>query len=167
MSLQHPGDPASKSPNLSLFPGVFRIQTDSLMPYYSAMAYIPQIYRPPVLAIPQYLLVESPAASPLSALSRVLNSAELAPPPSLPQQLPPASVCDETTAKTPRRPPVRKTGRDVYKCNKCERTYLSYPALYTHIKLKHPSLKQSQNQTRSNRGRPRKNVLSARFTSLL
>ena len=52
-------------------------------------------------------------------------------------------------------------GRD-FKCNYCTKTYLSYPALYTHIKQKHS--KGPDGEARApptsgrGRGRPRKNV---------
>ena len=54
-------------------------------------------------------------------------------------------------------------GRD-FKCNYCVKTYLSYPALYTHIKQKHS--KGPDGEARApptsgrGRGRPRKNVSS-------
>ena len=52
-------------------------------------------------------------------------------------------------------------GRD-FKCNYCVKTYLSYPALYTHIKQKHskgPDGEQRAPPTSGRgRGRPRKNV---------
>lgn len=53
-------------------------------------------------------------------------------------------------------------GRD-FKCKFCDKTYLSYPALYTHIKQKHS--KGPDGEIRNpptsgrGRGRPRKNVL--------
>lgn len=52
-------------------------------------------------------------------------------------------------------------GRD-FKCGYCPKTYLSYPALYTHIKQKHS--KGPDGEMRApptsgrGRGRPRKNV---------
>jgi hypothetical protein len=46
----------------------------------------------------------------------------------------------------------------VYKCKKCERAYLSYPALYTHNKLKHPTPQLNTSGKITNRGRPKKNV---------
>ena len=50
-------------------------------------------------------------------------------------------------------------GRD-FKCQVCDRTYLSYPAMYTHMKNKHaldPSGGVFTNQNRQ-RGRPKRNV---------
>jgi hypothetical protein len=56
---------------------------------------------------------------------------------------------------------IHKTENGVYKCTKCERTYLSYPALYTHIKIKHPppKINGSSAAKTSTRGRPKKNVI--------
>lgn len=45
----------------------------------------------------------------------------------------------------------------VYKCNRCHKSYLSYPALYTHTKLKHVHAKDSSSITNGRmRGRPKK-----------
>ena len=60
-------------------------------------------------------------------------------------------------------------GRD-FKCNYCVKTYLSYPALYTHIKQKHS--KGPDGETRApptsgrGRGRPRKNVSRQKGTKI-
>lgn len=52
-------------------------------------------------------------------------------------------------------------GRD-HRCKYCDKTYLSYPALYTHVKQKHstgPDGEQRAPPTSGRgRGRPRKNV---------
>ncbi len=52
-------------------------------------------------------------------------------------------------------------GRD-HRCKYCEKTYLSYPALYTHIKQKHKMGPDGEQRTPPSsgrgRGRPRKNV---------
>ena len=45
-----------------------------------------------------------------------------------------------------------------YKCNYCEKSYLSYPALYTHMKQKHASDGQRPPLNGRGRGRPRKTV---------
>jgi hypothetical protein len=42
-----------------------------------------------------------------------------------------------------------------FKCEQCERTYLSYPALYTHKKTKHTPVQQNSAPSRG-RGRPKK-----------
>lgn len=54
----------------------------------------------------------------------------------------------------------------VFKCNFCEKSYLSYPALYTHKKTKHKQQETASNlggQVRG-RGRPRKNVSQTSLT---
>jgi hypothetical protein len=52
-------------------------------------------------------------------------------------------------------------GRD-FKCKYCDKTYLSYPALYTHMKQKHAKGPDGEMRTPPTsgrgRGRPRKNV---------
>ena len=54
---------------------------------------------------------------------------------------------------------LHKPEKGVYKCKQCERTYLSYPALYTHCKIKHPIARSAKGLAKpSNRGRPRKTV---------
>ena len=56
-----------------------------------------------------------------------------------------------------RRSRYEKEGRD-YKCQVCERTYLSYPAMYAHMKNKH-AVDPQQATPNSNgklRGRPKK-----------
>ena len=60
-------------------------------------------------------------------------------------------------AEQQRRSRYEKDGRD-YKCQVCERTYLSYPAMYAHMKNKHAVDPQQQNQTAAgkSRGRPKK-----------
>ena len=64
-------------------------------------------------------------------------------------------------AKGKRRSKNDVDGRD-FKCSYCPKTYLSYPALYTHIKQKHS--KGPDGEVRApptsgrGRGRPRKNV---------
>lgn len=48
----------------------------------------------------------------------------------------------------------------IYKCNKCSRSYLSYPALYTHTKLKHMYTGENASITNGRmRGRPRKLIV--------
>jgi len=59
-------------------------------------------------------------------------------------------------------------GRD-HRCKYCDKTYLSYPALYTHTKQKHstgPDGEQRAPPTSGRgRGRPRKNVSPLNLTS--
>lgn len=63
-------------------------------------------------------------------------------------------------------------GRD-HKCKYCDKTYLSYPALYTHMKQKHSKGPDGEMRTPPTsgrgRGRPRKNVrtfLKLRYLSI-
>ncbi len=59
-------------------------------------------------------------------------------------------------------------GRD-FKCKYCDKTYLSYPALYTHMKQKHAKGPDGEMRTPPTsgrgRGRPRKNVNLSRKTN--
>lgn len=61
-------------------------------------------------------------------------------------------------------------GRD-HRCKYCDKTYLSYPALYTHTKQKHsvgPDGEQRAPPTSGRgRGRPRKNVSTLRHPALI
>jgi len=73
---------------------------------------------------------------------------------------PPASAADysqQSKIKGKRRSKNETEGRN-YKCTQCERTYLSYPALYTHIKTKHSSQGDTPLTSGRGRGRPKKNV---------
>lgn len=58
-------------------------------------------------------------------------------------------------------------GRD-HRCNYCDKTYLSYPALYTHMKNKHAKGPDGQPLININsgrgRGRPKKNASTVRFS---
>ena len=64
------------------------------------------------------------------------------------------------TPKTKRRSKNDSQGRN-FKCNQCDKSYLSYPALYTHKKQKHPLPPDAVTPKTSvhsiNKGRPRKN----------
>lgn len=61
--------------------------------------------------------------------------------------------------KQPRRRSKKVTEGRKFKCDRCSKTYLSYPALYTHYKLKHSQGEKPNlpSQTGRGRGRPRKN----------
>ncbi len=59
--------------------------------------------------------------------------------------------------RSKRRSKAETQGRD-YKCSQCDRTYLSYPALYTHIKIKHSVQAQLLVTNGRSRGRPKKKV---------
>lgn len=65
--------------------------------------------------------------------------------------------------KSRRRSKKDNEGRN-FKCDKCDKTYLSYPALYTHTKLKHSDGNDGKPVlpvfSGRGRGRPRKNVSS-------
>ena len=68
----------------------------------------------------------------------------------------------KTGQKQKRRSKNESYGRD-YVCG-CGKNYLSYPALYTHIKTKHDGkipegTRANQVQNNKGRGRPRKNLL--------
>lgn len=53
---------------------------------------------------------------------------------------------------------------ELYKCKKCEKTYLSYPALYTHNKLKHSQTEETPTCISGRiRGRPRKIIVTPRL----
>lgn len=73
---------------------------------------------------------------------------------------------EEGTKK--KRPKVEKKSKEkrrasderVYKCNRCNKSYLSYPALYTHTKLKHVYTKDNSSITNGRmRGRPKKPIV--------
>lgn len=68
---------------------------------------------------------------------------------------------NDKNGKSKRRSKNDHDGRD-HKCKYCEKTYLSYPALYTHMKQKHSKGPdgEARNPPTSGRGRgrPRKNV---------
>jgi len=68
---------------------------------------------------------------------------------------------DPDKKKQKRRSKNDVQGRD-HKCNYCEKTYLSYPALYTHMKNKHAKGPDGQPLISVNsgrgRGRPKKNA---------
>ena len=63
---------------------------------------------------------------------------------------------EQISYKGKRRSKNDNEGRN-FKCNHCNRTYLSYPALYTHNKTKHNYLQQPSVPNRG-RGRPKKNA---------
>lgn len=65
------------------------------------------------------------------------------------------SAAQNSANKGKRRSKNETKGRD-YKCTECEKTYLSYPALYTHIKTKHKNCGDIPITSVRGRGRPRK-----------
>lgn len=69
----------------------------------------------------------------------------------------PTSISQDINSRGKRRSKNEPEGRN-FKCKQCERTYLSYPALYTHIKTKHNTAGSSSIHTGRGRGRPKKSV---------
>ena len=74
---------------------------------------------------------------------------------------PRGSASNDPAFKSKRRSKKDNEGRN-FKCDKCDKTYLSYPALYTHTKLKHSDGNDGKPVlpvfSGRGRGRPRKNV---------
>lgn len=82
-----------------------------------------------------------------------------APPPSNYQESAELDLSNMKKEKGKRRSKNDQEGRN-YKCPHCIRTYLSYPALYTHIKTKHSLPGEAPSLTNGRgRGRPKKNVV--------
>ena len=99
------------------------------------------------------------SVTPLQKVQELPNESQkpqLAPTSVLPSVDPAPLIGNKPKIKTDKLPHKKENG--IYKCNKCERTYLSYPALYTHNKLKHQPNQTSVNKP-TNRGRPKKNVI--------
>jgi len=108
-------------------------------------------YPPPIqsITVPAQPIIQ-PSPEP-----GVLAEAESKFPP-LPSINNPPSAPNEETNNPDKLSHKKENG--IYKCKKCERTYLSYPALYTHNKLKHPTPQLTSSTKTTNRGRPKKNV---------
>lgn len=68
-----------------------------------------------------------------------------------------ADLSQSAKIKGKRRSKNEPEGR-VHKCKQCDRTYLSYPALYTHIKTKHTAPGVGPLHSGRGRGRPKKSV---------
>lgn len=79
------------------------------------------------------------------------------------QPVPQPSTVQPTKQKGKRRSKNETEGRD-YKCSQCEKTYLSYPALYTHIKTKHSNKGDTPITSVRGRGRPKKNTNKDNYT---
>ncbi len=74
-------------------------------------------------------------------------------------QYPIPSQSEVPAAKTKgKRRSKNETEGRTHKCTQCDRTYLSYPALYTHIKTKHSKEGEAPLLSGRGRGRPKKNV---------
>eukprot|EP00826_Nyctotherus_ovalis_P024033 TRINITY_DN1852_c0_g1_i8.p1 TRINITY_DN1852_c0_g1~~TRINITY_DN1852_c0_g1_i8.p1 ORF type:complete len:447 (+),score=130.68 TRINITY_DN1852_c0_g1_i8:196-1536(+) len=125
-------------------------------PPYASFPYFPQPIGP-------YICYQRPPPSALAVRPLSLAMQGL---PNV--AAPPASALAETAPRQQTSPTVNAAPTEeskishrkengVYKCHKCERTYLSYPALYTHNKLKHPTPQLSSSTKTTNRGRPKKN----------
>ena len=67
---------------------------------------------------------------------------------------------NEVTPNIPKKIRKRTTKKESdvrnYKCNYCDKSYLSYPALYTHCKQKHND---TNNHSGKGRGRPKKEIM--------
>ncbi len=87
------------------------------------------------------------------------------PQPVQPSSIPPVSIPQQSPVRENGGRSSRKAREDpdagrLYKCSKCDKTYLSYPALYTHTKLKHLQPGETPSITNGRmRGRPRKNLV--------
>lgn len=121
------------------------------MPYGGDFAgYMPNDY-PPVAAQPIH-------GMPMGAAPQMRNSYFPQPQPQV--QYTPAqsqNASQSMKIKGKRRSKNETEGRN-YKCTQCERTYLSYPALYTHIKTKHSVQGEAPMTSGRGRGRPKKNL---------
>lgn len=138
------------------------VQPPYYIPYpsyspYASFPYFPQPIGP-------YICYQRPplptvAVRPLSPAVQRLPSAA-----AVPVNVPAETVPKQQVSSAPNVVPAdegkisHKKENGVYRCHKCERTYLSYPALYTHNKLKHPTPQLSPHVKTTNRGRPKKNV---------
>ena len=78
--------------------------------------------------------------------------------PGPPQMAPYYAHPQDLNGKGKRRSKNEPEGRN-FKCKQCDRTYLSYPALYTHVKTKHTAAGTGPPQTGRGRGRPKKGVI--------
>lgn len=74
------------------------------------------------------------------------------------QQNIPQDLAQNDKMKGKRRSKNEPEGRN-YRCKQCDKTYLSYPALYTHIKTKHVAPGTGSLHTGRGRGRPKKSVI--------
>jgi len=101
--------------------------------------------------------VESPLPEGEQAANRLPPLSFALPPPAINQPAVNLTPIKEEEAKELEKLSHKKEN-GVYRCHKCERTYLSYPALYTHNKIKHPPTQAVPVSKPTNRGRPKKNV---------
>ncbi len=124
-----------------------------MLPYYY-MNLFPPVQVPP--SLPPSYSVPGPDINLPGAISEPsIGSIPASNPMLLPPPVSSALESSESLKKGSKH--GHKTAGGIYKCNQCERTYLSYPALYTHIKLKHPTLSHmSPLEEERRRGRPKK-----------
>ena len=88
--------------------------------------------------------------------------------PKMPNGAAPYDINPKLTAEQRRQKNKRRSKNDqegrTHKCSLCDKTYLSYPALYTHLKTKHADAKGQDGQPLTplqsgrGRGRPKKIV---------
>jgi len=152
--------------HITLVPTMQPYYTAQHMPHVGGLAFYP-ISLPPTMC-PITSFPTRPSIFQESIPPPTPQSAPGSPPSQLPLlPLPPlAQTPPQPSGQAALRDPSKKNDKQmhkhehgIYKCSKCERTYLSYPALYTHIKIKHPQPKTSASSTKStNRGRPKKSV---------
>jgi len=72
-----------------------------------------------------------------------------------PASKPQGEPVGEGEPKGKRRSKHEQEGRN-YKCHHCDKTYLSYPALYIHNKNKHKNTNEPITENGRGRGRPKK-----------
>ena len=165
MNTQRPFESPPRPPEPTLFPRLLQFQVNRLpqgFPYYQSEAPpgVPRLFGQPIINIVPYPYMDIPA--PVPSDPNFPSESAIALPVSAPMTLPPPVPSTSESGEMKRTiKKSAKSAKGVFKCDKCERTYLSYPALYTHIKLKHPALRQVQAAVKpvTNRGRPRKPVL--------
>ena len=134
-------------------------QLPSVMPSALSSVINPQIIQPQVM--PQAMSAQAEPQTITQSADTKLPPLHISLPSASPSNnlvsSPSPSNAESTTKKTDKLSHKKENG--VYRCHKCERTYLSYPALYTHNKIKHPPSQGGSTSKLSNRGRPKKNVL--------
>ena len=94
---------------------------------------------------------------PMGASAQMRNPYMGQPQPQVPYPTTPQQNSSTIKIKGKRRSKNETEGRN-YKCSQCERTYLSYPALYTHIKTKHSVQGEAPMTSGRGRGRPKKSL---------
>lgn len=179
MNTQGPFGATPQPPDASLLTNLLQFKISRFAPppaYYTTLPCAPQLYHSPLMQFPQLLYVDNQATHPLpnphlpttilsppdlSAPRNVADASPIVVVPRVPLPMSESSDSIELPRKSGKR--IHKQSKDIYKCTKCERTYLSYPALYTHVKLKHPIIQEQNVAGKTNRGRPRKTVNEKRI----